>query len=68
MLFDTGLRNFFFFFSPVFSGKTNKIKNKQMGGQQTKKLWQSMGNCQQDQKETCWVGEDMSKYYISKKR
>ena len=46
--FDTGLSNIFF--TSVFTGKGNKSKNKQMEIYQTKKLWHSEGNCQQNEK------------------
>ena len=38
-----------------------------MGVHQTKKLLHSKGNRQQKKKATCWVGEDMSKWYTSQK-
>ena len=38
-----------------------------MGVHQTKKLLHIKGNRQQKKKATCWVGEDMSKWYTSQK-
>ena len=45
-LFDIGLSNIYIFWY-VCLGKGNKVKNKQMGLDQTKKVFHSEGNYQQ---------------------
>ena len=57
-LFDTGFTNIF---GDVSSGKGNKIKSKQMGLHQTKKLLHKKWNFQQNEKAAYGMEEDTCK-------
>ena len=52
---DISLSNIFFWY--VSLGKRDKIKNKPMGLHQTKKIFQTKGNHQQNEKTVHWMGE-----------
>ena len=57
-----GLDNVFFWYDTKSKG--NKIKNRQMGLQQTKKFLSNKGNYQQNEKAAYQMGEDICKWYI----
>ena len=59
-LVDINLRNTSL---SVSLGKGDKSKNKQMELHQTKKLFHSEGNYQQNEKTGCWMEEEIYKQY-----
>ena len=62
MHFDSGLSDIFLDLSP--QAREAKVKNEQVGLNQTKKFLNSQGNYQQNEKTTYQMGEDIYKPYI----
>ena len=63
VVFDTGLSNIF----PVCLLRPGQQKqNKQMGPYQTKKIFHSERNLQQNKKVNFWMEEDICKWYVQK--